>query len=408
MSSLSDKLKSLGVQIGSEGVSPSPKSDPSPQLIDVLPGAWKDTPHGETFVVEKRYPLDFTLGSIPIQPAFSIHPLSKWIDEPSLGDYPLGDYAFIDTETTGLSGGTGVYAFLIGVGRFCEDHFLISQFFLQDPAQEAAQLSALESFLASTKVIISYNGKAFDLPRLKSRYKTHHWPPPLRSIPHIDLLHLARRLWNNHLTSCTLGDIEHHILEFARSEDDVPGWKVADLFFEYLHAQDPRPLRRIFYHNEMDVLSMVAILNRISDILNLPQAGSFQHAEELLSAGKFYADLDETETAISIIEKSIVEFDSCSDLYQEGLKTLSFLHKKTGNYHQAVPLWKKATDNGEIYAYIELAKFYEHHKKEYQEAIHWTLSAISQIDNADMDTHKINTIKSDLDHRLQRLKKRAD
>lgn len=408
MPSLSDKLKSLGVQIGTQGVSPSSKSAPPPQLIDVLPGMWEDTPYGETFIVEKRYPLDFSLGSISLQPAFSVHPLSKWIGEPSLGEHPLEDYAFIDTETTGLSGGAGVYTFLIGVGRFQEEDFQISQFFLQDPAQEAAQLSALEDFLAPTKVIISYNGKAFDLPRLQSRYQTHHWPPPLRSILHIDLLHLARRLWSNQLSSCTLVDIESYILNFERSEEDVPGWQVSDLFFEYLHTQDPTPLRRIFYHNEMDVLSMVAILNRISDILNSPHNASMHPPEELLSVGKFYADLDEPESAISLLEKSICELDSESDLYFEGLKTLSFLHKKKGDYHQAVPLWKEATNHGELYAYIELAKYYEHHQKEYQEAIHWTLSAISEADNTRLESHKFDSLKGDLEHRLHRLKKKAD
>ncbi|MFO8037227.1 MAG: ribonuclease H-like domain-containing protein [Anaerolineales bacterium] len=408
MSSLSDKLRSLGVQIGTQGVSPPTKSAPPPQLIDVIPGMWKSTSHGETFIVEKRYPLDFSLGSISIQPSFSVHPLSKWIGEPSLGEYPLGDYAFIDTETTGLSGGTGVYTFLIGVGRFQEDHFHISQFFLQDPAQETAQLSALEKLLAPTKVIISYNGKAFDLPRLKSRYQTHHWPPPLRSILHIDLLHLSRRLWNNQLSSCTLGDIESCILNFERSEEDVPGWQVSDLFFEYLHTQDPTPLKRIFYHNEMDVLSMAAILNRISDILNPPHRETIQRPEELLSAGKFFADLNEPDNAISLLEQSICKLDSDSDLYYEGVKSLSFLHKKKGDYHRAVPLWKEATNRGDFYAYIELAKYYEHHQKEYQEAIHWTLSAISEVDNARLETHKIHSLKADLEHRLNRLKKKLE
>jgi uncharacterized protein YprB with RNaseH-like and TPR domain len=368
---------------------------------------WKNTPHGETFVVEKQYPLDFCQGSIYIQPAFSVPPLAKWINEPSLGEHPLEKYAFIDTETTGLSGGAGVYTFLVGLGRFQEDHFHISQFFLQDPTQEAAQLSALEEFLAPAKVIISYNGKAFDLPRLKSRYKTHHWPPPLRSISHIDLLHLTRRLWKNQLPSCTLGDIEYHILKFERSQEDVPGCRVSDLFFEYLHTQDPAPLRRIFYHNEMDVLSMVAILNRISEILNPPVTESIQAPEEFLSVGKFFADLNEPENAITLLEKSICELDSDSDLYDEGLKTLSFLYKKRGDYHQAIPLWKEASNRGQMYAYVELAKFYEHHQKEYQEAIHWTLSAISEMDNFALKSHKIQSIKGDLKHRLHRLKKKA-
>ncbi|MBS3750752.1 MAG: ribonuclease H-like domain-containing protein [Anaerolineales bacterium] len=407
MSSLSDKLKSLGLQIGAKGISPPSNSPPTDPLIDVLPGYWKPTPHGDTFIVENQYPLDYSLGSVSLQPSIYTPPLTKWLKNPALEHTPLDHFAFIDTETTGLSGGAGVYVFLIGVGRFIDDHFQISQFFLSDPAQETAQLSALEEYLAPAEVVVSYNGKSFDLPRLKTRYRAHRWPPPLQEISHIDLLHLARRLWKNRLSSCTLGDIEYNILNFERSEEDVPGWQVSDLFHEYIHTQNPKPLKQVFYHNEMDVLSMVGILNRISTLLNPGSACQTDHPEELSSVGKFYADLKEPKTAINLLEESLTRFDSVSDPYLESLKTLSFLYKKSENFEKAVSYWKEAAENEEYYAFLELAKYFEHRQKNFEEAIHWTLSAISIIDSTAGKAHQSQAHKSDLEHRLNRLKGKA-
>lgn len=407
MPSLSDKLKSLGVHIGPSDIDSPPSKVRGRDLVDVLPGTWVDTAHGETFIVDKRYPLHHSQGAVKIHQRSSIHPISKWINDPALTDIPREKYAFIDTETTGLSGGAGVYTFLVGVGRIQGDHFHIAQFFMQDPAEETAQLSALETALAEVEVLVSYNGKAFDLPRLISRYKTHHWPPPLREIPHIDLLHLARRLWKEGLSSCTLGDIEYYILEFERSDQDVPGWKVADLFFEYLRTQDPTPLTQIFYHNEMDVLSMAAILNHICRILNDPQPEQVSDITALYSVGKFYADLGEVKRAEAILGTVLERQDLPPQTFQAGMKTLSTLYKKAGDFQQAIPLWEKAADQGKIYAFIELAKYYEHVERAYHEAVHWTLSAINQTKTLDLTSDHQDKLHAELEHRLARLKRKS-
>jgi len=406
MSSLSDKLKSLGVQIGTDDIEPQKDKHHAPELIDILPGAWHETPHGETFVVQKRYPAGHAIGGSPLQPYNAPDALAHWNDDPDLLDLKSDEIAYIDTETTGLSGGTGTYTFLIGVGKFCGDQFEFRQFFMQDPAQEPAQLSALESYLASVKALVSYNGKAFDLPRLQTRYKTHHWPPPLQDLSHIDLLHLARRLWKNHLPSCTLGDIEYHILGIERSDQDVPGWQVAELFFEYLHSQNPSPLKRIFYHNEIDVLSMVALLNRIADLLKNPTPENVHHPSELYSLGNVYADIGNTQRAISILERTLDMSPENLDVYHHALKSLSFLYKKIDDYPSAIPLWAEAANRGGTYGAIELAKYYEHQKKSLQEALHWTLTAISLVNMAKLEADRESDLLPELHHRLERLKRK--
>lgn len=407
MSSLSDKLRSLGVQVGADNLPSNNKGQEPKNLIDVLPGRWESTPHGETFTVEKVYPAGHSIGKYPLSPPSSLEPISKWVGDAKLRQLPIEKFAYMDTETTGLSGGTGTYTFLVGVGYFQDGEFKLKQFFLRDPGEESAQLSALESFLAPISALVSYNGKAFDLPRLKTRYIHHHWPPPFQNTTHVDLLHLSRRLWKSHLSSCTLGDIEYHILGFERTEEDVPGWQISDLFFDYLQTQNPLPLRRIFYHNEMDVLSMVALFHRIITLLNNPNPENVDHPGEMLSIGEFYADIGELDRAKAVLDKTLENGVLEPNLRQQAIQSLSFIHKRQGDYHPAVRLWKEAAKHGQIYAHLELAKYFEHREKAYQEAIHWTLSAMSLVDEGDSATaHKDSSLCGDLKYRLDRLKKK--
>jgi len=140
----------------------------------------------------------------------------------------------VDTETTGLAGGSGTYTFMVGIGRFEGDEFRLAQFFLRDPSEEAAQLAAIEKFLAPCQAVVSFNGKSFDLPLLNSRYLINGCPPPLAGAAHIDLLHLSRRLWRARLPSRTLGNLEAKILGLTRAQQDVPGWMIPDLFLDRL------------------------------------------------------------------------------------------------------------------------------------------------------------------------------
>lgn len=404
MESLSDKLKSLGVKLGaSEITTPKPGPD-NPTLVDILPGKWQPTRFGETFVVSRDYPLDHTQGDIRIYPQASLGPIGLWVGDENLSSVTLDKFIFIDTETTGLSGGTGTYTFLIGAGRFQDNAFRLNQYFMRDPAEEAAQLAALESFLAPAQVIVSYNGKAFDLPRLNTRFRAHGWPPPLEGIIHIDLLHLARRLYSSLLDNCTLGNIEYSLLQFSRKEEDVPGWQIADLFFEYLQTGDPTPLTKIYYHNDLDVVTMPALLNLLSQRLADPFQPVHKNYPDLLAIGKFYKQLHKFDFAEEILVEVIGSELTPNDLLLEGLKELSLIYKKQKLYKRAIPLWEQAAAHGEIYATIELAKAYEHHLSSPSEAIHWTLTALDICHGESLPKDEARSFLPQLKHRLQRLK----
>jgi hypothetical protein len=166
---LTEKLKRLGVKIGSERESISKPKRKIP-VERVVPGRFLDTPLGAVFSSGHIYPADYQQGKAKIKPGKTISRLAKWarLEPLELDDYE--DFVFIDTETTGLSGGTGTMAFMVGVARFVDGELVLEQFFLQNPAEEGALLDALSRFCGEMKAIVSYNGKAFDIPILNTRF----------------------------------------------------------------------------------------------------------------------------------------------------------------------------------------------------------------------------------------------
>jgi uncharacterized protein YprB with RNaseH-like and TPR domain len=272
MPSLSEKLKALGVNLGTDGLSPPSRTTKYP-IEKIIDGQELNTPLGQTFVVEHTYQSDPRSKDVPLTFSASLSNLSILIDDPNLVRYKAGSFAFLDTETSGLAGGTGTYAFMIGIGKFVEEGFRLSQFFMRDPIEEPAQLAAVLGALDGCKVLVTYNGKSFDVPLLNTRFITNGEPPPLKSFADIDLLHLARRFWRDRLQSRTLGSIEENILGVVRTEEDIPGWMVPTIYFEYIKTGDARPLSNVFYHNAMDILSLATLLNHVSIILDDPHGG---------------------------------------------------------------------------------------------------------------------------------------
>jgi uncharacterized protein YprB with RNaseH-like and TPR domain len=407
MTSLTDKLKELGVQIGTSKVSPRHKTDRlKKDLTSAFPGRWESTSSGECFVIRRNLPVGFSHGSyklsIPNKPE-KLHIIQEIASVPAV---QLSDFLFIDTETTGLSGGAGTYVFLIGAAKFIDGQIQFAQFFLQDPGQESSQLAALESFIASTRVIVSYNGKSFDLPRIKTRYRFHGWPNPFEDFYHLDLLHIARRIWKDHLPNCTLGELERQLLGLEREEHDIPGWEVSEYFFRYLQEGDPEPLKHVFYHNEVDVISLVALLGYIRDRLDNSQNDDRPVQGDLVSISKYLAVSGRREQAKGVLTSILPLGVLDPQIQLDGLELLGALYKKEQRFADAILQWKQAAELGSLESKIELAKFFEHRIADYQEAIHWTLSAI-ETNQALVRSGGNQVLQAALEHRLQRLKRKA-
>ncbi len=200
--SVQDKL-SLLIKKGTAHLPPpQPKSHYG---IDfVVSGAFCPTPLGDVFFTEQAYLPDYHHGSSPIVCSPPLSLISQWANDPRLAEIPLSRFAFLDTETSGLAGGTGTYAFLVGIARFVDGQLVLRQFFMRDPSEEPAMLEAIAQFLAPAQALVTFNGKAFDAPLLTTRYRLHRIPVPYEGYAHLDLLPLARRLWRDRLESRAL------------------------------------------------------------------------------------------------------------------------------------------------------------------------------------------------------------
>jgi uncharacterized protein len=401
MPSLSDKLKSLGVQVGTEKVVQQPASKPAHALEQAVSGQFSDTLHGRIFTVEEHYPSDHILGQIPILGSAPLTMLAEWAKVPHAGAMSPGDFAFLDTEASGLSIGAGTFVTWITVGRFEDDAFRVAQFFLHDPVEETAFLAAFEQFLAPCKAMVTYNGKSFDVPLLNSRFAMNRWPSPLNDLAHIDLVHLARRLWRDRLPERRLGTVESQILGLKRSMLDVPGYLVPEIYNEYLHQGRLDRLASVFYHNKYDVLSLAALMYHMAGMLADP-LGAVVHDLDLLAVGKLYEDLGDSARARGIYTECLGR-PLESEAWLEAVKRLSFIFKKEENWDAARKLWKVAAEKGAVYAYVELAKGCEHQEKDYTSALQWTQTALERINSSGFPLLERFQWKPELDRRRERL-----
>lgn len=399
MTTLSDKLKSLGVQIGPKNLPESP-SEKSMSIEQAIGGNSIETLNGETFVVDTNFP---TIATFPQQNpnlTMSFAGLAKWLNNPGLIDFSAEQFCFIDIETTGLSGGAGTFAFLIGAGKYQGESFLLRQFFLRDPSEETAQLTAFEQFIAPCHSIVTYNGKSFDAPIINSRFAMHGVKSPLPQLIHIDLLHLARRLWQNRLPSRTLGNLEIQILNTPRTEQDIPGWMIPQIYMDYLHYGDAKPLKNVFYHNQQDIIALVQLFNYTSNILSEPLSNIIEYGVDLIALAKLYEDIGDISLAADLYFRGL-EYELPETIMLEAIHRLSLIHKRQHNFAEAISLWEHAAQFQFIEAFIELAKYYEHHVQEYPSALYWTESAIEIVRS---ETQSQGSDKlTELYHRSQRL-----
>jgi len=402
--SLADKLKTLGVKTAR--ALPTPPKPASYSIDSVVAGTFLSTPRGEVFVAEQRFSASHLYGSSSLLSSFPLSVIAQWANDPAIASRPLSKFAFLDTETSGLAGGTGTYAFLVGAARFVEDAFVVRQFFMRDPAEEPALLEGLANFLAPCEALVTFNGKAFDAPLLSTRYRLHQIPIPYQGYSHLDLLPLARRLWRERLESRALKFLEEHVLGFTRSSEEVPGYEIPWLYFDYLRTGDARPLGGVFYHNAMDVAAMAALLAHMNDMLENPYNGKVQHGLDFVALGKLFEDLGRWEEAARLFERGL-EFGLNESDFSVAVKRLSILQKRRGDLEEAVRLWEAAARRGHLYAFIELAKFYEHKQRDVKQALKWTKAALKQVEKSDLPAYVRRHWQEEIAHRMERLNHKA-
>ena len=408
MSTLSDRYKSLGIKLG--GSQPTINSLETPRkavipIEEVVPGIDFETIHGKSFITIREFDANYVHGDHKLLVQRSLKLISEWGQTPNVSNLARTQIAFLDTETSGLSGGTGTYAFLIGLGYFTESSFKVVQFFMRDPSQEAALLTALDEWLTPFKAIITYNGKSFDLPLLKTRYMINDLKAPFVNFDHVDLLHLARRIWRNRLESRALGDLEKEIIGFIRDQEEVPGYLIPQFYFDYLHTQNSAPLAGVFYHNVYDIVTLASLFGFLADLLEDP-TGDIVPSLDVVAIAKLYEDLGRLEIAANLYEAGISQ-GLPDNFYLATLERFARLRKKQGFQEEALSLWVKAAQRGDLVAFVELSKYYEHTSKDYQTAITWSREGLAQLKKIRIPKYQIQIWEDEFTRRLIRLEKKT-
>ena len=323
-------------------------------------------------------------------------------NNPVLGDYHPSDALFLDTETTGLSGGTGTMAFLIGLGWFEEGRFHVRQILARDFSEEAAALACLQEIAAQKKFLVTFNGKAFDVNLLATRFILNRMQSSLHELPHLDLLHPARRLLGHRLENCRLATLEANILGVER-EGDIPGWEIPQRYFDWLRRRDPRLLADIFEHNRLDVISMATLTAHLVDLLNARALKQHAHADDYVAAARLLLKKAETAGVHKILE--ILGEDACAELSLSSKKNLANLCKRTGRMDEAVRIWRQILDcdPNNFYAVSELAKHLEHHARDYEQARAFIERFLAAKNNVCSQEEKASLL-----HRLRRLNEKLD
>ncbi len=433
---LQRKLRRLGVVRGAEQLKPPRKLKPAPPVDEELtrpftpptPSTLSDdddiqplqtllpggeivsTPDGECFVLDHVYALEHQHGEDRLADLLNFTPsvTAPFMQDERLAHHDFRDFLFLDTETTGLAG-AGTLAFMVGVGFFepeaqGDERFVVRQYFLRDHGDEPALLLLLDELLAEKAGLVTFNGRSFDIPLLEGRFIMNRMPTDLRERPHLDLLHPARRLWRHRLGSCALGSLEGSLLGLRRSQEDVPGWLIPSLYNHYLRSGDARELVRVFYHNQIDMVSMVTLAARVVRLLSQPDPAD--HAVDLFSLGKWQADLGLSEAAEQNLRLA-AQGDLPLELYHANLHRLGLLLKRNGRYAEALPIWQQiaATSLDDVSAHVEIAKYFEWQAQDLKQACFWTEQALSLMASWGRRGQH-HPVRAELHHRLSRLQQK--
>ena len=399
-----EEIQKLGVHLGPQGLRTAQTNRGRGQGIEsIMPGLVVDTPLGSCYLVETHYPMEHVHGRHRLA---SLHPderpsplLANLARDDGLIDLDFRSAIFFDIETTGLGIGAGICAFLVGFGTFEGNGFCLRQYFMRDYHEEGPLLHALGEQMQDSAWWVSFNGRNFDLPVLQTRFICAGYQDvPLARAPHLDLLYPARRLWRRRLASCALSSLESNVLGLTR-DSDVPGWMIPDLYFDYLRFGDVEPLRQVFVHNALDILSLVTLAATINSVLGDPPGAAVENGVDRYSLGITYEALGRHNQALRAYEQSL-QGQLPLHVREDALRRLSLLYKRTGQIERAVPIWQAMRTENLIRGYVELAKYYEHRRRDYLQAAQLVREALALSDLPD----KGQCSPHELKHRLARLK----
>ncbi|HWR82146.1 MAG TPA: ribonuclease H-like domain-containing protein [Candidatus Deferrimicrobium sp.] len=349
-------------------------------LAAALGGRVISNESGSFCLVSTTNPPEYAYGNMPAVDAMTSDtvPLSAFTKANEPGDLCRSSLLFLDTETTGL-GGTGTVAFVVGCGVAGEHEFEVRQYVIPDYADEPAMLQALQEEFTDTRTMVTYNGAAFDLPLLRDRLIVNRLARDLARARHIDLLHPVRRLFRRRLGDCSLVNVERVLLDFHRTED-VPGYLIPSMYFEWLSEQNPRFMAAVLEHNRRDVVSLYYLALYLGHVFET-EGSILETVDDLYSLSRLYSHRKEHERTLRLCGR-IEAIESKPE--DEILLFQAQALKRAGAYEKAVLLWKKlgiSPSREGYWANVELAKYYEHRDRDFEKALAHATRAnqVSQI-----------------------------
>jgi uncharacterized protein YprB with RNaseH-like and TPR domain len=363
------------------------------RLCESLGGTAFDTPAGSCLRISRRYESDRWYGNQRIGEC-EVTDLSA-LDTP-------GSPIFLDIETTGLSGGAGTVAFLVGCGFFDLGAFQIHQFLLPSYAAERALLAAVADSVAGAGCLVTYNGKTFDLPVMETRWLFHRIPPPLGEKAHLDMLHTARRLWRDREApqGCNLSILERDLFGVRRT-GDVPGFEIPSRYFRFLRTGDPAPLETVLEHNRLDLVSLAAVTARAAAIAH-GGSPACRDGRERLAAGRLLERAGRLASAEQCYRDATADADAV--VQSEGWCRLAIRLRRERRFAEAADAWRQvlasapaSSGAASALARQALAVHLEHRTGDLDGARTLALEALLDLEESRPRR------REDLQHRLARL-----
>jgi uncharacterized protein YprB with RNaseH-like and TPR domain len=325
--------------------------------------------------LENSYALEAKYGRIKIASGLEISSdvLACLSQDNAFKDLDLSTALFIDLETTGLSGGSGVIPFNVGMGYYRDDKFIVGQYFLGEMAEEERMIQELAEFFKERdfQSVVTYNGKSFDIPLLETRFILHRQPFRLSELPHLDFLFPARRLWSHKYESCRLFHLALHVVQTGRTED-IPSAEIPWRYFQYLQTGNYDLIEPILYHNQEDILSLLGLVVIGAHIFSEDPELCMGDAMDFYGAGKVMANAGDEEKSVQYFQKAL-DGNLTDEVTIETKKRLSAHFKRHQDWEKAVTIWEEMTSTevvtpAQLFSFRELAMHLEHRLKNYKEA----------------------------------------
>jgi uncharacterized protein len=401
------------------------------RVADVLGGRPLATSFGRAVVVDRRYESDrfhgdMRIGDCEIDDGECLRLLDGALTPP---DGDGSRILFVDLETTGLSGGAGTIAFLVGCAWFDLGALQIRQFLLTSYAAERALLAAVTECLDEAALLVTYNGKTFDVPVMETRWLFHRMEIPLEGVRHFDMLHPARRLWRERTEGvtapayadgdggCRLTTLER-VLFGVRRAGDVPGMEIPSRYFQFLRSGNAAPLEPVLEHNRLDLVSLAVVTAHAARLV-AEGSTACRDSVEALALGRVYERAGAIDRALACYERAARDRHATADVRGEALYRIGLRFRREKRFGEAAAIWRELLDAaaGSRSLMVELRRFaaealavhHEHRERDLESARGLALLALEEADagNLHVKAEATRYRLSRLDRKLVREKERG-